>query len=525
MRPPLPHKIQLLNVGLGNQANGTAGAYATADATVTARVINDTTGVFRVTRVETDDVVIDPDGPGGRPVAVLEPALQVDGPGPIQVSAEQAIQVFVEFSCPPDPPVGVFQATIVLDGANITFPVLATANLGTLELFQELSGDLVFSPGEALGVAVEVASSLGHDVTVTVKYEADKEPHFTVADGAGITVPRGQAVGFLLDVTCAPGTPTGDYVLPLSLIDGQGTRIGGGGLSATVPAPPRPVTVTTNLPERLELRPATSTDCQITITTDNGPDFVHLRPSDVPPGIDLEISEFDVRFTGKVQLNATINVSPHPPFTGLGIPDFVPTKLFCWTINDQPNDTSDGTSGDIVFDVRIVPQETTVDLTKDPSQSAGDVMVSVAKLTLVSNGGWAFEGQLFDNGTFAGDKFAMTAFSNFTTTRPDGSVDGFFTPRIIGTLKANERRQFRAGPTAAGDQFLRDHWQEIFAARVSLTLEAQADLGQLFTDLVNAVEDAVRSILSSAPDQKINIPTVCVDPDFQPVDCQKGPGG
>src|SRR5215470_4696498 len=109
MRPVVPRQIRILNVPLGAQRESSAGDYVTGDSTVTVRIEGDTSNVFSVTQVETFDVEADPDT--RPPQLVLVPALQVIGPGPIEVFEGEAILASIEFSCPPDPPQGVFTAT------------------------------------------------------------------------------------------------------------------------------------------------------------------------------------------------------------------------------------------------------------------------------------------------------------------------------------------------------------------------------------------------------------------------------
>src|SRR5215813_13502601 len=100
LRPKIPNKIQISNVPLRSRASGQGGVYATEDAKVTVRIEGDTSGVFQVVEVETDNVVRDPDSrPGHPPLLTLEVAQQVDGPGPIQVSPGQAILATVQFNC------------------------------------------------------------------------------------------------------------------------------------------------------------------------------------------------------------------------------------------------------------------------------------------------------------------------------------------------------------------------------------------------------------------------------------------
>src|SRR5215831_6411939 len=129
MRPVLPTEIQILNVLYGTRSAAQGGRYANADTNATIRIEGDNAALFRVIQVETADVVITHEGPHGGPVASLQTALTVDGPGPIPVDAGQAVLVSVEFSCPIDPPQTAFRATAVIDGlaAPNGLSILATS--------------------------------------------------------------------------------------------------------------------------------------------------------------------------------------------------------------------------------------------------------------------------------------------------------------------------------------------------------------------------------------------------------------
>jgi len=180
MRPPLPRQMQIRNVALGAQAGGSAGTYVLADARqVVARIDGDTSDVFRVISVETDDVVKDPNGPHGG-IDVLETVSVVQGRGPIDVDRGQALQVFVEFSCPADPPQAVFKATAVVEGSglSIAFPILAVARLGSLQAVAVTNPSML--PGsQPLAFDVRIFSSLGHEVTIAIEYDTPSEPTFT----------------------------------------------------------------------------------------------------------------------------------------------------------------------------------------------------------------------------------------------------------------------------------------------------------------------------------------------------------
>jgi hypothetical protein len=63
--PKLPAEIDIRNAALGTLSLSSAGVYATADAVVTAQIVGDIAGVFRIAKIETLDVVSEPDGPHG----------------------------------------------------------------------------------------------------------------------------------------------------------------------------------------------------------------------------------------------------------------------------------------------------------------------------------------------------------------------------------------------------------------------------------------------------------------------------
>jgi len=219
-RPKIPNQIQISNVPLGGSASGFGGVYATEDANVTVHMEGDTSGAFQVVEVETDDVVSDPDSPPGHPpLLTLQVALNVKGPGPIQVFAGEAILATVQFTCPADPPQAKFSAVAVMDGPGLTkpmrVPVTATANLGTIEGFTLFTQPIV--PGGKQTYGFQLRSSMGHDVPVAVQYNASFEKHFS-APTAFATVPAGGSVNSSVTLTCESGTPPGLYNVILQIL-------------------------------------------------------------------------------------------------------------------------------------------------------------------------------------------------------------------------------------------------------------------------------------------------------------------
>jgi hypothetical protein len=227
MLPKLPAAVEILDVALGTTSGSSAGEYVTADANVTFHIEGDTGGVFQIAKVETDDVVADPDTPPGHPpILTLQPALVVDGPGPIAVFAGQAIRVYVVFSCPTDPAQGVFTAAAVMAGSGlpspVSFAVTATARVGTLQAVSLATPTI--APGQTENFDFRIDSSLGHAVDVVFSYDLGFEPHFSALAQVQ-SVPAGASL-FLppVAVTCMLGTPDGNYRVIFRLRAQDGTR-------------------------------------------------------------------------------------------------------------------------------------------------------------------------------------------------------------------------------------------------------------------------------------------------------------
>ena len=236
-RPKLPDGT-IQNVPLGTVQGFRAGVYVNQDVNASFQVEGDSSGVFRVLRVETDDVVFidDPDlPPGHQRVQVLEKAIQVNGPGPIQISQNQAVIVDVQFSCPNDPAQGAFKAT--LDGSGVAIPIVATANLGFL-FGNVLTTPANLAPGETANFGVELFSSMGRPVIVALAYDPAFDSHFSAPTSQPLTVPAaGGTATLTIPITCAPGTPEGIHQVGFKILSPDGTvlpRSTGFGTQVTV---------------------------------------------------------------------------------------------------------------------------------------------------------------------------------------------------------------------------------------------------------------------------------------------------
>ena len=211
MLPKLPDQIQILNVPVGSQANSSGGFYVGADAEVTARIDGDTFGVFSVVEVRTFDVESEPDI--HPPRLILVPAVTVNGAGPIQVFAGEALLAYVEFSCPPNPGQSIFKATVLFNGTSLPgplkVPIVGTANLGRLDV---LPGPIPsFVAGEKHDLSFQILSSLGSDALVQWQSNAGGNPHFFAPNQFPPPIPPGGTISVSVSLTCFPDTPEGNY--------------------------------------------------------------------------------------------------------------------------------------------------------------------------------------------------------------------------------------------------------------------------------------------------------------------------
>lgn len=319
MLPKLPRAIEILNVDPGSTGGSNAGIYVTTDATVTVHIEGDGNGVFQVARVETDDVVTDPNPPPGHPPLVtLQPALVVDGPGPIDVFAGQAIRVYVTFSCPSDPAQAVYRATAVMAGsglpAAVNFPITATARLGTLQAVSLATPNNMY-PGDTENFTFRIDSSLGVSVDVVFAYDSAAEPHFsapsqtlTVSAGANLILPP-------VPVTCLPGTPIGDYSAVFRLRAQDGSR-DFGYVQPVITVILQPIVVTTIDPLSVSVNMTAGGITPVNLTLQSiqgGATQVFFSLEGSPPGLSLSGPPISVDSGASVHGTIWINAAEDAP--------------------------------------------------------------------------------------------------------------------------------------------------------------------------------------------------------------------
>ena len=344
MLPKLPGQIIIPNVGRGATGISSGGAYAKGDANVIARIDGGTDGVFQVVRVETEDVVSDPNGLHGS-IQVLQPALTVNGPGPIQVFAGEAVLVFVQFTAPVDPRKTTFQATAVVEGAGlpspVRIPIQGTTNQGGIDIAGPAT--MLYAAGQVQSVDFQIHSSLSRDVDVVLTYDTDFEPTFT-SDPQTRSVAAGVTFDLVTRMTCAPGTPPGTYVVffRLRAVD-RSQEFGSVQIVVTVAAS---VTVTTNLPPDFELEIGDSVPCNIGVVVKGGPIDFAITHGPLPAGIMIDPGagrQGTVTDTGFFPLR--ILALPDAPFGKAS-----PLTLF-WTANGTQ------LSGRLDFNIDVIPPE------------------------------------------------------------------------------------------------------------------------------------------------------------------------
>src|SRR5581483_1571472 len=149
---------------------------------------------------------------------------------------------------------------------------------------------------------------------------------------------------------------------------------------------------------------------------------------------------------------------------------------------------------------------------------AGDVEVSHATVVLRSNGDWRFFGSLHDHGTLSGDNFVLSFTARFTVRGSDGITRGFSAPLIIGQLGAvcGRARDFNFDNSGNND-FIRQNWQKIAAAGITVNLHASEANAQPFSDLISAARKDVEAIFSSTFEEE------CRDTEGNSVPCGPDP--
>jgi hypothetical protein len=145
--PPLgfPKTIDISKVAPGHAGSGSGGNVIHVDGKMGASITGDAFGVFSVASMETLQLMRDPDAPGNR--RVWETTGTVNGAGPIDVGAGDAIAVTANFVCPIINPQASYHAVIAVgptgQPAALTILLSGSIDPGTLSIVATATPPLV----------------------------------------------------------------------------------------------------------------------------------------------------------------------------------------------------------------------------------------------------------------------------------------------------------------------------------------------------------------------------------------------
>ena len=217
IRPKLPSEIKLLGVASGNQSQGEAGAYAPRDGNVTVQIEGDSGHLFKVKGLQIFDlepVVDEPPGHRGPPPLELVAGPSVDGPGPIDADAGEAVIARIIFSAPSFalPSQDVFQATAVMTGdawpSSVQFPLTASVMHVKVEI---LTPAVQIIQGQNATLKVLLTSQGGPDTTVD--FFSVSAPAGVLMEQISIGLARGDSITRELTLFAQPDALLGSREL------------------------------------------------------------------------------------------------------------------------------------------------------------------------------------------------------------------------------------------------------------------------------------------------------------------------
>ena len=213
----VPNHIKLINVAPGAFASGIAGGlpHTTVSTFVTARVDGDSAGVFSIAQVETRELelVSDPDVPGRHWEWVS--VLTVQGQGPIELDASQALVVSVVFSCPRTPNQKHFPATVVAFTATapdiLNIPLDAdVADVPPPSVTITALSRPSITAGQVGSYSFRIRSFFSQELRGIFTCSGTGDPAFTSdTDPQFPFVPPNSSLDVTLPVLCAAGTTAG----------------------------------------------------------------------------------------------------------------------------------------------------------------------------------------------------------------------------------------------------------------------------------------------------------------------------
>jgi hypothetical protein len=245
--PPAPNHIQINNVTPGQSAASDGGGLPRVSGQCSAVIQGDPDGVFFVEGLETLALVHDPDAPPGSP-RVWETVTTVDGAGPIDLGAGEALDITVRFACPAMPAKDSYSALAVatLDGQPqgvMRIPITATVLPEHLTVSVS-QGPGTFNPGQTQTFSFLIDSSFRTAITGFFVCDGPKPPFNSLdPDPQFPTTPALGSVNVTLPVVCAGDAAPGSYTLSFSYRQIGGPATWGSvsnEVEVVIPQPPHP---------------------------------------------------------------------------------------------------------------------------------------------------------------------------------------------------------------------------------------------------------------------------------------------
>jgi hypothetical protein len=243
----------------------------------------------------------------------------------------------------------VFNATASVFGSDpsgpplLQIPIRAIVSPGKLSI-ASLTTAAIFA-GQTQTLQFRLTSSLRRDIAGVFTCDSKPPGPFTSdTDPQFPAVPAGATLDVPLAVTCAPGTPIGNYnvVFRLRAIDNSAEF---GSAQVTIPVvASRSVSITSNLVSNPVLKPGSSTPCDFKISVTGGPTTFTLAPGSVPDGITVANGSQTVPVDGNVFLGLNLTIAPDVPTSRN-----LPTLTFNWSV---PADTlHPAAAGSLTFNI------------------------------------------------------------------------------------------------------------------------------------------------------------------------------
>jgi len=519
--PPAPGSIDFTEVQPGSFVSGAGGGKPEIQGSATVRFTG-AQGLFTVDSLEVFALIKEPDAPARD----WESVRTVDGSGPITIAKAEFLVAHVRFACPNDPTTDTFDDTLLVlnadDGTQSSLAIPVHAALPVEGISIEVitpEDDRKFKAGERKNIQFRIFSSFRR---------RGLKGLIDIIDTAGVPFSCPSAA-FIVDL---PGTVDVTVPIDCALTAVPGTfdvllRVGPQDLVAfqafafeTSMRVIAPVTASliADFPAPPLFLPAGSSKAFNLVASFSG----NATEMDIKIGGDssrIIITGFEETIPGPGTTTIPIHITAPPD----GASDTPVRITFDWRVPSPDGDVS----GQLVLNIVIDPASHVYRINEPGGElnlpQSGDVECSHAEVTLSANGTWSFTGSLHDHGTLQGDKFGIAFACNFfkRDAQPTEESD-FRSPRVIGTLGAvfggSRDRNFSVSNTR---QFLIDNWHDVLQAGIVVTLQATGS--NVFKDIIDAIDKFFDSL--TPPDVTIKSPTICLDPDNQPVDCDSGDPG